>query len=376
MEPKVALVIDYLSEYGGAERVLETLHSMYPTATVFTSTYDAEALPPELKSWTIKTLNVEKLPLYSKLAKHYTFLYPVLFESLDLSEFDIVISSSTSWAKSVITKPKQLHVCYLHTPPRFLYKYSSESSKRDKWYYKPFLLYVDHFLRYWDFIAAQRPDFIVANSQEVARRIKKFYRRDSTVIYPPVNVNRELIITEGSHRFGQDYFICVSRLARYKNIHLLIEAFNNLDLPLRIIGSGKDEAFLKKLIRRDIALIGKASEKDLNLMLQKAKAFVFPVRDEDFGIAPIEAMSYGKPVLAHRSGGPLETIEEGKTGMFFDDLSVEGIVKAVANFNTMINASTFDSMYIKNSVQKYDERNFRESFKSFVDSKWQEKTGR
>lgn len=373
-EAKIAIIHDYMTAFGGAERVLKAIHDIFPYSTVFTSSFDPTAFPEEVSKWDIKTTGIDKLPLFSKLSKHYTFLYPIYFEGFDLSEYDIIISSSTAWSKAVITKPHQLHICYCHTPPRFLYKYSGESAKRDKWYYKPVVSYIDNTLRVWDYISAQRPNYTIANSQTVADRIKKFYKREpDSVIYPPVKTEYDVVLAkEGAHRIENDYFLMVSRLSAYKNVHLVIEAFNRMATPLRIIGTGKEEAKLKKFARMDIAFLGKVSERDLNILYQNCRGLIFPVEDEDFGIAPVEAMAHGKPVLAHRSGGPLEYIEEHKTGLFFDTLSVEGITEAVNKFDAAITANVFDPLYIKQASKRFDEKLFSEQLRSFVFEKWNE----
>ncbi|MEK7595620.1 MAG: glycosyltransferase [Patescibacteria group bacterium] len=369
MNKRVAIIHDYLTEFGGAERTLKTIHDLFPNSTVFTSSYDEKAIP-EFKDWKIITTAAKDLPSFKSLSKQYTFLYPFLFEAFDLKDFDIVISSWSAWSKCVITSHKQLHISYCHTPPRFLYKYSGESQKRNSWYYKPFVAYIDMYLRVWDFFSAKRPDYIIANSQTVAKRIKKFYKIDAPVINPPVRTTVELVLPEGASRFDTNYFLIVSRLVPYKNIDVVIEAFNNLSYPLRIVGTGKEEARLKKLAKRDFAFLGKIDERELALMYQNCKGVIFPVKDEDFGIVPIEAMAHGKPVLAHRSGGVLDTIEDGKTGMFFEGDKVEDLIEAIKNFDGAIYGQQFDLNYIKNSAKKYDEAIFRNKFKTFISEKW------
>lgn len=372
-EPKIALVHDYLIQNGGAERVLKAVHDLFPTSTVFTSSFEKNNFPEEFQNWDIKTSGIQKLPLFNFLSKHYTLLYPMLFESFDLREFDIVISSWSAWSKSVLTNPRQLHVSYCHTPPRFLYKYATETSRRDAWYYKPFVSFVDLCLRIWDYHSAQRPDFLIANSQTVQKRIKKFYGRESTVIFPPVRTQRELVLSEKSSKFDTNYYLMVTRLAAYKNVDLAIKAFNYLGLPLRIVGTGKEETYLKSLVKADIAFMGRVDDREQAILFQNCKGLISPISDEDFGIVPIEALSFGKPVLSHRSGGITETIEEGKTGMFFDNLTEGGLIKAVSEFDSSVNAGVFDSRYLKESAKKYDEAIFKTKFWDFVFEKWEEK---
>lgn len=366
---RVALVHDYLIEFGGAERTLEAIHSIFPYSTVFTSFYDKEAMPASFGDWQIKNILPDSLPFFKKLSKQYTFLFPLFFEALDLRDFDIVISTWSAWSKAVITSPKQLHISYCHTPPRFLYKYTGESEKRNTWYYKPFVAYLDSFLRVWDYYSSKRPNFMIANSQNVMHRVQKFYGITPEIIYPPVKSTIELILPSASARFDKDYYLIVSRLVPYKNIDVVILAFSNLGLPLRIVGSGKDEQRLKKLAKGNIAFMGHIDERDLSLMYQNCKGVVFPVKDEDFGITPLEALSHGKPVLAHKSGGVLETLEDGKTGMFFEDLSVEGVIAAVRKFESAIYANQFDATAIKATAVRFDEHVFKDKFLSFVKSK-------
>ncbi len=372
-EPKVAIVNDYLIQNGGAERTLEAIHDIFPNSVVYTSSFEPKFFPESFKRWDIRTTSIQNIPFSNVLMKQYTPLYPVAFEQLKLSEYDIVISSWSAWSKAVLTTPKQLHISYCHTPPRFLYKYVGESSKRDAWYYRPVVPFLDSILRIWDYKSAQRPNYLIANSKNVKERIRKFYRRDSEIIYPPLKLQKELILPAGSHKFDRNYYLIVSRLAAYKNIDLAIEAFNYLELPLRIVGSGKEEGNLKKMIRGNIALMGRVDDRELGILYQNCKGMIFPVIDEDFGISPVEALSHGKPVLAHRSGGPLETIEDGKTGMFFEKLTVEGLVEAVQKFDLAILANSFDPACLKASVQKFEESIFKKRFYEFVMQKWEEK---
>ncbi|MBI4091145.1 glycosyltransferase [candidate division WWE3 bacterium] len=372
-EPKIALVHDYLAEYGGAERTLTAIHDVFPNSAVFTSAFEPKNFPDEFKGWDIRVSQAQKLPFLNKLTKHYTFFYPVFFEGFDLSEFDIVISSWSIFSKAVITNPNQIHISYCHTPPRFLYKYRTETNRRNLRIYKPFLSYLDSFLRVWDYFSAQRPNYIIANSKNVQRRIKKFYGLESGVLNPPLNLGRPLVLPQGQANFDTSYFLIVSRLSAYKNIDLAIEAFNYMDLPLRIVGTGKEESRLKKLSKGNIAFLGKVPDRELSVLYQNCKGVINPVSDEDWGIVPLEAMSHGKPVLAHKSGGHLETIEPEKTGLLFENLSVEGLIEAVQKFDTAIRASLFDSNYLKQSVQKYDESIFKTKLRDFVDKKWEER---
>ncbi|MDP2734774.1 MAG: glycosyltransferase, partial [bacterium] len=222
---KVALVHDFLNQYGGAERVLESIHEIYPYSHIYTSLHDSTKLPLRMRNWDIRPFQLPKLPL-THFMKYYTAFYPFLFESLDLSEYDLVISSTAFFAKGIRLKPGATHISYIHTPPRYLYHYPAETGRREKWLYRPFLAVLDNFFRIWDYHAAQRPDFLIANSKQVAGRIKKFYRRDAAVIYPPVELPKKPQPRPGKR--GEKYYLMVSRLLSYKRIDLAIQAANEL----------------------------------------------------------------------------------------------------------------------------------------------------
>lgn len=241
---KVAIIQDYLVQYGGAEKTLESWLNIFPQATIYTSLYEAKNMSAAINSKQVVSLRdfwLGKVPGLYTLQKFLTVLMPWIFESFDLHEYDLVISNGTAWAKSVLTHPDQLHISYIHTPPRFLYGYSVESQKRDKWYFKPFVMIVDHFLRIWDVAAAQRPDFIITNSKETQARIKKFYSRDAQVIYPPVDVTTS---TGQPVATPEKFYLALGRLAAYKNFDLLIKTFNETpQLNLVIAGTGQNPLF-------------------------------------------------------------------------------------------------------------------------------------
>jgi glycosyltransferase involved in cell wall biosynthesis len=391
---RIALVHDFLNQYGGAERVLEAIHELYPDATVYTSLYDPVNLPLRMRNWDIRPF---RLPRFAgPLAKLYTFFYPTLFENLDLSDYDLVISSSASFAKGVITRPGTLHISYIHTPPRFLYHYPTETSRRRLWFLKPILAPLDNILRVWDFNAAQRPNFLLANSKETARRIKKFYGRETTVIYPPVGlsakggvatsgrVQQSEIRDQGSGRRKEStghwslatdhYFLVVSRLASYKRIDLAIEACSRLGLPLKIVGTGKEEkrlkrlAFLKPKGRKLVEFLGFVGDREVTKLYQNCRAFIFPGM-EDFGITPIEAMSFGKPVIALGQGGALETVVEGKTGKFFDQETPESLMNALQSFNPQ----DYESEDCIAQAKNFSKERFQKEFREFVAEKMKKK---
>ena len=376
-EPKVAIIHDSLTQHGGAENTVEAMLEIFPNATVYTSVYKPAAMGKSFKDKAKKVVAgsnsfnsaLGKFPI---LTKYFTFLLPLVFENFDLSAYDIVLSSSASYAKGVLTKPHQLHVAYIHTPPRFLYGYSVESTKRDAWYYKPVVMVVDHYLKIWDYLAAQRADFIVTNSKEVKRRVKKFYGRDATVINPPV----ESDYAEKKYpkdNMQQPYYIALGRLSHYKNFDLIVNAFNLVGLPLKIVGTGIEKDKLKKIAKDNIEFMGRVSDMEKHRLLQHSLGLIFPVKDEDYGITVIEALSHGKPVLAHKSGGPLEIIQDGKDGMFLDSLDLDSFVTKLKEFDEKIREKKSDGDSIKRRSKRFSKKRFQTELKNFVLEKWDEK---
>ena len=363
--PRVALIHDYLVQYGGAEKTLEIMSDIFPEAEIFTGIYKPDLLSKKLNSKKIISPGTSFL---SKWPKYFTFLMPLYFENFDLRNYDLIISSGNAWAKGVLTKPTQLHISYVHTPPRFLYKYSVESTNRNNWYYKPFVSFIDTSLRVWDYISAQRPDYLLTNSRETSKRIQKFYRREATVIYPPVDVETKSIVE--SDNLKAPYYLAAGRLAAYKNFDLIIQAFNLLGLPLEVIGTGKEESKLKKMAKDNIKFLGQTSDEVKFQKMNECLGLIFPVEEEDFGIVPIEAMSQGKPVLAHRSGGVLETLRDGIDGMFFDKVTLEEFVSKMKEFDENIKKSVYNSNSIRDHVQKYSVNRFKKEFEAFVSNKW------
>ncbi|HXK52675.1 glycosyltransferase [Candidatus Nomurabacteria bacterium] len=377
--PKIAFVHEYLVQYGGAQKTLEAMLEVFPNSPIYTGLYDKKSMSSFLNNQTIHSTQNK---LLSKFQKYLTFLMPLVFEGMDLQDFDIIISDGTAWPKGVLTNTHQLHISYIHTPPRFLYGYSVESQKRDKWYFKPILKVVDNILRVWDYNAAQRPDFLLTNSFETLARIKKFYGREAKVIYPPVELSynnpetsseEKIIAEEQEQNTSKNYYIMLGRLSAYKNFDVVIKAFNKNGKNLVILGTGYEENYLRSIAKTNITFIGRATDKQKSYYLENCKGLINAVQDEDFGIVPIEAMAYGKPVLAHRSGGHLETIVEGLSGMFFESLEVGDLIKSIESFDKSIEEGLFDAGSIKKSVQKFDKEIFKKDLKDFVLSKWEEK---
>ena len=363
--PKIVIVHDFLTYFGGAEQVLKSLHNLYPKAPIYTLLYDEDRMKQYFPNAKIRISFLNKLPQFLKKRKKYLFpLMPTAAETFDLRDFDIVISSSSSFAKGIITKPKTTHICYCHTPTRFLWDWHLNYLKENKirGIKKILILPILHYMRMWDKSASERVDYFIANSKNTARRIKKFYGANSEVIYPPCDMGESKSSDKEKNRTG-DYFLIVSRLSPYKKIDIAVEAFNKLDLPLVIIGDGQDRKRLENMAEKNIKFLGFQNKEKLAEYYQNCQAFIFPGED-DFGITAIEAMSYGKPVLAFRKGGLLETMIEGETGEFFDDAIPEILADGVRRLKN--NYAKYNSEKIKNQANKFSRENFEEKIKQFV----------
>ena len=370
---KIALVHDFLREYGGAERVLEVLHELWPEAPIFTAFVDWKGLGPHapaLKQWDIRESWVSRNPFVRKFHSPLRFLAPKIWESFDVSGYDMVISSS-GWyiSRGISTTKPTVHICYLHHPPRHLYGYQTAVDWQKHWPVRVYAHIINHFLRMYDYQTAQRVDYFIANSKETQKRISKFYRRESIVIYPPVEIKKFQI---SNFKFQiSNYYLSVSRLARAKHIDLIIQACQKLHVPLVIVGQGREKEYLRSKIkdqRSKIVFLGEVADEELPTMYQNAKAFISASEDEEFGIAAVEAMGYGKPVIAYRSGGLVETVIEGKTGVFFDELSTDSLIKAVKCLNDL-NHLNMRNACIK-QAKKFSKERFKKEIKEFVSSKY------
>ncbi len=365
MSTKVALVHDYLREYGGAERVVEVLHEMYPQAPLYTSFVDWEALgefASRFRDWDIRVSPFGSTWFMRKFHSPLRFLTPLVWESIDTREFDLIISSS-GWfiSRGVITHPGQVHISYIHHPPRNLYGYATGSSAKRNVLVKTYAAFINPFLRMYDYSTAQRVGYLISNSEETRRRIRKFYRRDSTVIYPPVIVHSSQFTVRSSQK---KYFLSVGRLTYAKRVDLAISACNELKLPLKIAGSGREENYLKSIAGDTIEFLGNVPDTKLHELYKNARALIFCALDEDFGMVPVESMANGTPVIALRQGGVQETVIEGKTGMFFDKPSVDELIVTIKRFKIL----NFDQKDCLNQAQKFSKGVFIERMKQFVTS--------
>lgn len=365
---KVAIVHDFLDTYGGAERVLEVICEVFPEAPIYTLLYDEEKMRGKFKNKNIHTSFLQSFPEFIKKRKRYLLpLMPTAPEAFDLRDFDLVLSSSGAWSKGIITRLNTKHISYLHSPMRFIWDYNERYLKDTKKKLgickRMFLTY----LRIWDFEAAQRPDVLIANSVFTKERINKYYRRDCEVIYPPLLSNFKSTDGEKSNQESiedKNYFLVVSRLSGYKKVDLVVEVFNKMGLPLVIIGEGEESDNLKKIAKKNIKIIGWQSDAVLEKYYQGARAFIFPAID-DFGLTIIEAMSFGKPVIAIRKGGAKEIVKEGISGEFFDAQTVEVLADGVRRF--MEKEKSYDSNIIKKEIERFSKERFKKELSDLVE---------
>lgn len=353
----------------GGERVLETFCELYPEADIFTLLHVRSSVSDTIEKRDIKTSFIQKLPKAGEKYRLYLPLFPMAIESFDLTGYDLVISSSHCVAKGVVPGPSAVHVSYIYTPMRYIWDqyHSYFNSRRNGWLGRKAIGAFTHYLRFWDASSSSRVDSFVAISEYVAKRVRKYYRRDASVIYPPVDCKR----FKASKKEG-DYFLMVSAFAPYKRIDLAIAAFNYLKLPLKIIGKGEDEERLRAIAGKNIEFLGWRSDSDIAEHYANCKAFVFPGA-EDFGITPLEAMASGKPVIAFGMGGALETVvpldakEKGQTptGVFFNEASPESLIEAIKAFDA--NKNGFDPIAIREHALRFDKSVFKEKMRSFIE---------
>lgn len=383
---KIALVYDRVNKFGGAERVLLALHEIWPGAPLYTAVYDPKGAP-WAKDFKVIPSFIQSFPLAKKHHEIFPWLMPFAFESFNFDAFDIVISVTSAEAKGIITKPKTLHICYCLTPTRYLWSSYKHYLKNPRYgllnplarfLMKTFLSK----LRVWDKIASQRPDCYLAISKTVAKRIKKYYDREAKVIYPPVNTDKfhpfsckDLVFTgkltgKGQHVKTRSlhYFLVVARLVSYKRVDIIVEAFNQLGLPLKIIGDGTERKYLERKAKTNIEFLGqRLTDEQLLSYYQNCLALVFAGK-EDLGLVSLEAQACGKPVIAYKIGGVRETIVEGKTGMIFYPQTSRALIKAIKAFRP----EKFKPEACWNNAKRFSKKRFVNKFKSFVEEKWQQ----
>ncbi|MFZ5932917.1 MAG: glycosyltransferase [Patescibacteria group bacterium] len=352
---KVALVYDRVNKWGGAERVLMALHEIFSDAPLYTSVYSpakaawAKIFPKVIPSF------LNKIPLFRERHELLGTLTPLAFESFDFSSYDVVISVTSEAAKGIITRPGTHHICYCLTPTRYLWSHHQLyfRNKFLKFFSKPLVSY----LRNWDKIAAQRPDEIVAISRAVRERIKNYYGRDAKVIYPPVEIDE---FTDGEEA-KKKFFLVAGRLVPYKRVDLAVNAFNKLGYPLLVVGTGSEERKIRRLAKENIKFVGEVSDQKLATYYREAAALIVP-QEEDFGIVSLEAQAAGTPVIAYHKGGSLDTVINGKTGIFFEKQTVTSLTKAVKSFTKM----KFEKRDLLTNATRFSKERFKKEFVNLI----------
>ncbi len=356
------MIHDHLMQRGGAEKVLQVLAAMYPDAPIYTLMYDQKVIDDFFPSRKIEVSIIQRLPGGKRFYRWFMPFMPMAVEFFDLRSYDLVISSTSSFAKGVITAPETFHICYCHTPTRYLWsdthQYINELSYNK--YFKKIISLILNYVRIWDRQAADRVDFFISNSRTSLRRLKKYYKRDAPIVYPSIDINEFYV----SKKIG-DYYLAGCRLVPYKRIDIVIEAFKKLGKPLKIFGDGIDKERLMELSAgyANIEFLGRVSDKEKARLCSECKAFINP-QLEDFGITPLEAMASGRPVIAKNAGGSLENIIEGETGVFFKEESASGIIEAIKRLETM----KIDPNRIREHAVKFSHERFKKEIGSIIES--------
>lgn len=378
---KVAIIYDRVNKWGGAERVLLALHELFPEAPLYTSVYYKKGAK-WAKVFKVKTSFLQNFPLASRYHELYPAFMPAVFESFSFDEYDLVISVTSESAKGIIVGPNTLHICYCLTPTRYLWSGYEDYFRNQilRVLAKPVIFY----LRYWDTIAARKPDIFIAISHEVKERIKKYYKRDSMVIYPPITLasrNQRLaassqkntskpyvLVSETRQLNANNYFLVVSRLISFKNIDVVIQACNTLKMPLKIVGVGSHETALREIAGDTIEFLGSLTDKDLMKYYKGCYGVIIPAH-EDFGLVALEAQSFGKPVLAYKAGGSLETVVPGKTGEFFYPLTEKALIKKLQEFQK----KKYSQKECKNQAKRFTKEQFKKQLLAIIEESLQRK---
>lgn len=363
---KVAFVHEFLTQFGGAERVLLALLEIFPDAPVYTMIYNKEKTGSYFSKYNIRTSYLQNMPLAKEKSRWYLALMPNAIESFNLSQYDLVLSDASAFAKGVKTNKNTYHICYCHTPTRYLWsdRETYLKSQNIPWPVHMIVPLVLDILKKWDYKAAQRPDRMIANSNYIKARIKKYYNRDADVIYPFVDDDK---FTKPSKK--EDYYLIAGRLVPYKRYDIAIEAFNKMpDKKLYVAGSnilaGSGAKYTKleeMATSKNIKFLGRVSDEKLASLYKKAKAYIFP-SEEDFGITPLEAMAAGTPVIAYNAGGAKETVIQGKTGVFFNKQNSESLLEAIDKFETM----DFEYTNLINQAKKFSKDNFKKNIINYI----------
>jgi len=359
---RVALVHDYLAQDGGAERVLKALHEIWPQAPIFVLFHDKEKIN-YIPAENVTESFLAKLPFNKSAYQWYLQWMPLATESHNLKSFDVVISTASMFAKGVITGPDTLHISYCHTPPRFLWadNFTYISDLKQGPFIKFILPHFIHHLRMWDKMSVDRVDHFIANSRTVQQRISKYYRRESDIIYPPVE------LMSCSLQKTSDYYAAGGRLVGYKRFDLIVKAFNRLKWPLKIFGDGPELKRIRKMAKNNIEFLGQISNEEKGRVLSGARAFIHP-QLEDFGITAVEAMACGRPVIAFSQGGATETVIPNETGVFFHAQTWESLLDKLLHFNY----ENWDSNKIRAHANKFSAEIFKNNIKKHIDDRYEE----
>jgi glycosyltransferase involved in cell wall biosynthesis len=359
---RIALAHDYLNQPGGAEKVVEVFAEMFPDAPLYTSLYDRNAMPDIWRGVDIRTSFMQRITSRLSLAKALVPLYPAAFELFDLRQYDLVLSSTTAFAKGIITRPETCHVCYCNNPTRFVWMYHDYLSHETlPAAVKVMLPALATPLRVWDYAAAQRVDYFIAGSVNAARRIKKYYRRDSDILQAPVDCS----VFQPADETG-NFFLVASRLLAYKRIDLAVEACSRLGLPLKVVGEGADRRRLEALAGPTVQFLGRASDAELRSLMARCRALIFP-GEEDFGLTPLEAQAAGRPVIAYGAGGALETVRAGETGTFFAEQTVDALAMILNSFE-----DNFDSAILRENALRFDKEVFKVRLRDLLARRYEE----
>jgi glycosyltransferase involved in cell wall biosynthesis len=354
---KVAVVHDYFTQLGGAERVAEEIYLTLPSPSLFATVALPDCVPPRLRTAQVHTSWMQKLPRISQYYRFYFFVYPLAIGSMDLSAYDLVVSSSSSYAKGVRTNRDSIHVCYCHTPTRWVWNYESYSSRESFGALQRMLLpMLIRGLKHWDEDAARQPDHFVANSGVVAKRIQRAYGRHAEVIYPPIDVSRFKPSKE-----REDFYLVLSRLISYKRIDLAVRACTERRKRLLVIGDGPDRKRLESIAGPSISFLGRVPDRTVEYCVSRCRALIVP-GEEDLGMAPLEAAAAGRPTIAYRAGGATETIVDNITGLFFDRQTPDNL----ANAMDRLEKQEWSSQALRQHSECFSDAVFRDRFRSFL----------
>jgi glycosyltransferase involved in cell wall biosynthesis len=345
---RVAITTDWLNSFGGAERVLIELHRMFPEAPIYTTVHDPNGLPHSMRGWDVRTSFLQRVPFAKRRHQAFLPLMPMAFEQFDLGEYDLVLTTSSACAKGVITRPGTLNICYCYTPTRYLWDLYHEYTREKKG--QAFIAATAHWLRMWDRMAADRVDHFIAISHEVAGRIRRHYRRDAEVVYPPVDVER---IRPNGHD-AEDFYLVVSRLVPYKRVDLAVEAANRQGCRLLVVGDGPERKRLEKQAGRTVRFLGRLDDAHIADLYARCRALLFP-GFEDFGITPVEAQAAGRPVIAYGRGGAAETVVDGFTGVLFEEQTVECLMRAMLRMEEV----AIDPEACRGQAERFSSATFR-----------------